>query len=81
MWSIWENCDVTCGFGIQQRTRACDNPHPVFGGFNCTGNDLQTQNCSTTPCPSKILVYILVFYLIVLIVFIVACGLILDVFL
>ena len=51
MWSIWENCDVTCGFGMQKRTRACDNPYPVFNGINCTGNDLQTQNCSTTPCP------------------------------
>jgi hypothetical protein len=66
MWSIWENCDVTCGIGIQKRTRACDNPYPVFDGFNCTGNDLQTQNCITTPCPGMILVYIL--YLIALIV-------------
>ena len=66
MWSIWDNCDVTCGDGIQQRTRACDNPYPVFDGFNCSGNDLQTQTCKTTPCPGVILVYIL--YLIALIV-------------
>ena len=78
MWSIWENCNVTCGFGMQKRTRACDNPYPVFNGINCTGNDLQTQNCSTTPSPVMILVYIL--YLMVLIVFIVASGLIFDVF-
>jgi hypothetical protein len=77
-WSIWENCDVTCGFGMQKRTRACDNPYPVFNGIICTGNDLQTQNCSTTPCPGMILVYIL--YLMILIGFIVASGLIFDVF-
>ena len=37
-WSNWTNCTKSCGGGIQNRTRRCDDPKPRYGGAICTGN-------------------------------------------
>ncbi|XP_066297373.1 uncharacterized protein [Branchiostoma lanceolatum] len=51
-WTFWSSCDVTCGFGNQSRSRSCDNPRPLGGGANCTGNSEETQVCDTgQQCP------------------------------
>ncbi|KAJ8305885.1 hypothetical protein KUTeg_016430 [Tegillarca granosa] len=51
-WSSWETCSVTCGGGEQSRNRTCFGP--FYGGQNCSGDDEETQNCNTHPCPVKI---------------------------
>ena len=50
-WSNWSSCSVTCGGGLQFRTRNCTNPPPNYPGGNCTGNSADTQSCNTSPCP------------------------------
>ena len=54
-WSSWPECPVSCGGGIQVRSRVCDSPAPEFGGDDCTvdgSSDLETQACNEYPCPS-----------------------------
>ncbi|XP_060607659.1 hemicentin-1-like isoform X2 [Ruditapes philippinarum] len=50
-WSEWGNCSVTCENGTHTRHRQCINPAPQHGGMNCTGNDLEIEECSEQPCP------------------------------
>ncbi|CAH3019170.1 unnamed protein product [Porites evermanni] len=54
-WSEFKDCSVTCGEGVQQRERKCDNPEPQFGGKTCAeqelGPDVETQTCHKDPCP------------------------------
>ena len=51
-WGSWTECDVTCGGGHRQRSRACTSPVPEFGGLNCThlGPTVQSDVCNTRPC-------------------------------
>ena len=35
-WSDWSSCQSNCR---KSRTRKCNNPSPLFGGANCTGDD------------------------------------------
>ena len=53
-WSNWDTCSVTCGGGIQGRTRSCTNPAPQYGGASCVGDVSSEQNCNTEECPSMI---------------------------
>ncbi|VDI13304.1 Hypothetical predicted protein [Mytilus galloprovincialis] len=41
-WSVWSEttCSVTCGVGTSLRSRNCSNPHPQYGGNNCTGKSI-----------------------------------------
>ncbi|XP_051649408.1 hemicentin-1 isoform X5 [Manacus candei] len=50
-WGSWGSCSRTCGGGQARRHRGCDNPRPASGGRGCAGPDLQSQRCSTDPCP------------------------------
>ena len=63
MWGEWENvgdCSTTCGPGLQNRTRLCDNPEPSLGGDDCilvdgsTGlveHDQIVALCNGIQCP------------------------------
>ncbi|XP_078699868.1 cartilage intermediate layer protein 1-like [Branchiostoma floridae x Branchiostoma belcheri] len=50
-WAEWGSCDVTCGGGVQRRTRECSNPAPVGDGRDCAGKDSQVRACSDWNCP------------------------------
>ncbi|XP_035685536.1 cartilage intermediate layer protein 2-like [Branchiostoma floridae] len=50
-WGSWVSCDVTCGGGVQTRTRTCTNPAPTIGGADCVGNPSQTRPCNDWQCP------------------------------
>ena len=53
-WSSWGECSVTCGGGVQSRTRTCTNPPPSGGGPNCIDQNLgpakQEQACNKGDC-------------------------------
>ena len=58
-WSNFGECSVTCGDGVQQRDRKCNNPAPLFGGLSCDklelGPNVETRVCSKRMCPGEIL--------------------------
>ncbi|CAH1153476.1 unnamed protein product [Phaedon cochleariae] len=43
-WNNWNDCSVTCGGGVQRRTRYCKR------GRNCIGESTQTRECNTHNC-------------------------------
>ncbi|KAI8498474.1 hypothetical protein Bbelb_236760 [Branchiostoma belcheri] len=51
-WTPWQDCDVTCGGGVQRRTRACTNPPPADGGLDCAGRNEQARPCGEWKCPN-----------------------------
>ena len=53
-WSDWDACPVTCGGGVQNRSRTCTNPPPAFGGMPCPGESDETRSCNEDPCPGKL---------------------------
>ena len=53
-WSQWDVCPVTCGGGVQERSRSCTNPAPLHGGANCIGSLTDTQDCNIHNCPSML---------------------------
>ncbi|XP_055962583.1 hemicentin-1 [Sorex fumeus] len=50
-WSAWRPCSVSCGKGLQRRSRSCDSPSPANGGSPCAGADSETRPCQPRPCP------------------------------
>ncbi|XP_010622953.1 thrombospondin-1 [Fukomys damarensis] len=50
-WSLWDVCSVTCGGGLQTRSRLCNNPAPQFGGKDCIGDVTESQVCNKQDCP------------------------------
>ncbi|VDI02394.1 Hypothetical predicted protein [Mytilus galloprovincialis] len=49
-WSSWNICSATCNSGIQERTRACDNPTPSDGGRCCHERSIESRLCNTIDC-------------------------------
>ncbi|XP_026768070.3 hemicentin-1 isoform X3 [Pangasianodon hypophthalmus] len=49
-WEQWGPCSVTCGHGLQQRTRFCNNPSPTNGGAACEGPDIESKQCQASLC-------------------------------
>ena len=55
-WTEWDDCPVTCGGSVQERTRVCDSPEPKFGGHDCTWHftsGSEKQMCNENACSSK----------------------------
>ena len=50
-WDTWATCSLTCGGGVQVRTRKVDT-HEENGGTACTGLSTEQQNCNTGTCPA-----------------------------
>ena len=44
---------MTCGGGVQNRSRTCTSPPPAFGGRLCPGESDETKPCNERPCPGK----------------------------
>lgn len=55
-WSSWTRCTKSCGGGIQQRTRRCNNPRPENGGRDCSvlGPAREERSCNTHKCSACI---------------------------
>ncbi|XP_052064146.1 receptor-type tyrosine-protein phosphatase mu-like [Mytilus californianus] len=53
-WTSWISvgaCPVTCGTGLQSRTRYCTNPAPENNGSHCQGEEYDYISCTRTACP------------------------------
>uniref|UniRef100_A0A7M5X9R1 Fibronectin type-III domain-containing protein n=1 Tax=Clytia hemisphaerica TaxID=252671 RepID=A0A7M5X9R1_9CNID len=50
-WTQWGNCDKSCGLGVSMRQRWCTNPPPLYGGYDCEGETMETLPCNDIPCP------------------------------
>lgn len=54
-WFDFGACSVTCGEGVQERKRLCDNPSPQYGGESCEklGPSVETKACQMKSCPGE----------------------------
>ncbi|CAL4112653.1 unnamed protein product, partial [Meganyctiphanes norvegica] len=50
-WGSWSSCSVSCGGGVQQRRRVCDDPPPANDGRYCPGSDTLEDYCNLDACP------------------------------
>ncbi|OCT77930.1 thrombospondin-2 [Xenopus laevis] len=50
-WSPWSSCTVTCGGGLRERSRLCNNPKPQYGGKKCGGDPKEKEMCNKQDCP------------------------------
>ncbi|XP_053328822.1 hemicentin-2 [Spea bombifrons] len=50
-WQEWGPCTRTCGQGVQERVRLCNNPPPANGGRPCAGRDVDVRTCNLPLCP------------------------------
>ncbi|XP_060072936.1 coadhesin-like [Ylistrum balloti] len=50
-WQIWSDCSTTCGVGVMNRSRECDNPPPQYDGEDCVGPASETSTCANITCP------------------------------
>ena len=48
-WEAWSDCSVTCGTGVQERTRECESSD----FWLCQGRPLDRRLCGETDCPSN----------------------------
>ncbi|XP_071829906.1 uncharacterized protein [Apostichopus japonicus] len=53
-WSLWSDCNVTCGNGTHTRERHCNNPIPANGGADCQGPSSEVKACHNGTCPGCI---------------------------
>ena len=54
-WASWSSCSLTCGGGVQQRSRDVCKGARHGGGVYCMGGDTSTRLCNDSPCPGLIL--------------------------
>ena len=54
-WSLWSECDKSCGQGKRVRSRSCTSPSPQFGGSDCSilGPKSEVQACFLPVCPGR----------------------------
>ncbi|XP_016112004.1 hemicentin-1 [Sinocyclocheilus grahami] len=52
-WEEWGPCSATCGQGIQERIRFCNNPPPANGGPSCEGPNVDSRKCQASLCPGE----------------------------
>ncbi|XP_061414837.1 thrombospondin-1-like isoform X1 [Lethenteron reissneri] len=50
-WTLWSPCPVSCGGGLREHTRLCNNPEPQFNGKKCVGDGRETDICNKEECP------------------------------
>jgi len=50
LWSAWDACSLTCGTGVQQRSRDCHNPLASALSNSCAGNNIDFRTCSSYTC-------------------------------
>ncbi|MGH0170561.1 UNVERIFIED_CONTAM: hypothetical protein FKN15_059396 [Acipenser sinensis] len=51
-WSSWSACTRSCGAGVQNAERQCNNPVPKYGGKYCLGERRRYKICNTDSCQS-----------------------------
>ncbi|XP_052221435.1 coadhesin-like isoform X2 [Dreissena polymorpha] len=49
LWGTWGECSTTCGGGLRNRSRECDQPK--HGGDYCAGPSEQAEVCNDIACP------------------------------
>ncbi|XP_067940287.1 hemicentin-1-like [Watersipora subatra] len=49
-WTSWSGCSVTCGYGLQTRSRTCTSPAPANGGQECVGSAEVNKACLPMDC-------------------------------
>ncbi|XP_060570713.1 uncharacterized protein LOC132729006, partial [Ruditapes philippinarum] len=49
-WGEWSGCGVTCGGGLNSRSRHCSNPPPSPYGNDCKGSDTELITCNDQAC-------------------------------
>ncbi|CAF0782230.1 unnamed protein product [Didymodactylos carnosus] len=52
-WTDWSPCSKSCDYGIQERTRKCNNPKPSCKGLPCEGCTHEKKPCSVYPCEAN----------------------------
>ncbi|XP_052700326.1 coadhesin-like isoform X2 [Crassostrea angulata] len=56
-WTTWfrhSKCSVSCGGGVQIRTRSCHGDRDSDHHHRCSGSTVSTQPCNTHPCPDTL---------------------------
>ncbi|XP_060737332.1 hemicentin-1 isoform X1 [Tachysurus vachellii] len=53
-WEQWGPCSVTCGRGLQQRTRFCNNPKPSNTEAACEAADTESRQCQASLCSDSL---------------------------
>jgi len=61
-WGEYGSCYKSCGGGVKERFRACNNPAPKFGGKKCEGFEKSVTVCNTLPCPG--MSYLIFYYIV-----------------
>lgn len=62
-WTSWfrhSKCSVSCGGGVQIRTRSCHGDRDSDHHHRCSGSTVSTQPCNTHPCPDTCMSTVLV---------------------
>ncbi|XP_072036271.1 coadhesin-like [Amphiura filiformis] len=53
-WGSWGSCSLTCGSGVQYRSRSCTDLDPSDAYNTCSGSTMDDQDCNTQVCPDPV---------------------------